>query len=107
MPTAATNNSRNKYFQRMRQPHRKWDFYDAQPAHVKAWLQQLPTNVWPGTFDQITASQMADTERRNLAGLRAVWGDDHPAVIDASRRIQIKRNKIVETLSTDDLSDLF
>jgi hypothetical protein len=50
---------------------------------------------------------MADTERRNLAGLRAVWGDDHPAVIDAAKRIQIKRNKIVETLSTDDLSDLF
>jgi hypothetical protein len=46
---------------------------------------------------------MADAERRNLAGLRAVWGDDHPAVIDAAKRISIRRNQIVELANADDL----
>ena len=107
MPSPASNSSRNRYFPAMRRAHLRWDYYDAQPAHVKAWFQQLPTNVWPGSGDPVSPSLMADAERRHLAGLRAVWGVDHPAVIDAAKRIQIKRNKIVETLSADDLSDLF
>ena len=107
MASTSTNSSRNRYFQTMRNPQRKWDFYDAQPAHIKTWFQQLPTNIWPGDYQAVTPSMQADAERRHLAGLRTVWGDDHPAVIDAAQRIQIKRNRIVETLSTSDLSDLF
>lgn len=102
-----TNNSTNRYFQKMRDSRRKWEFYEAQPAAVREWFQQLPTNVWPGSFDPITSETMADAERRHLAGLSAVWGPDHPAVQAAASRIQVKRGKIIETLSTSDLSDLF
>jgi hypothetical protein len=107
MPSASTNNSRNRYFPKMRQYSRKWDFYDAQPVAVREWFQQLPINVWPGSFGAISASDMAEAERRHLAGLIDIWGPDHPAVIDAAKRIQVKGKRIVETLSTSDLEGLF
>jgi hypothetical protein len=46
---------------------------------------------------------MADAERRHLAGLRDVWGPDHPAVQDAARRIAVRRNKIISLATPDDL----
>lgn len=99
----ATNSTRNKHFQTMRSPQRKWDFYDAQPVAIRTWFQQFPANVWPGDFCIVTPSMQADAERRHLAGLRAVWGDDHPAVIDASRRVAVRQRKIVELATPDDL----
>ncbi len=107
MPNPSTNNSRNRYFPRMRNSSRKWDFYDAQPLAVREWFQQLPTNVWPGSYELITPATMADAERRHLAGLIDIWGPDHPAVIDAAKRIQTKRGKVIETLSTSDLDSIF
>lgn len=107
MPNPSTNNSRNRYFPKMRHFQRKWDFYDAQPLHVREWFQQLPINVWPGSYAPVDSATMLDTERRHLAGLIDIWGPDHPAVIDASRRIQTKRGKVIETLSASDLEGLF
>lgn len=99
----STNSSRNKYFSAMRRPTQRWAFYEAQPASVREWFQHFPANVWPGSYDACSPSMLADAERRHLAGLRAVWCDDHPAVIDASRRVATRRNKIVELASADDL----
>jgi len=98
-----TNNSRNRHFQSMRHPTQRWAFYEAQPAAVREWFQQFPSNFWPGSYDACTPTMQADAERRHLAGLRDVWGPDHPAVIDAAKRIAIRQRKIVELASADDL----
>lgn len=84
----------------------KWGYYDAQPLHVREWLQAHPLNIWPGSYDDLS-NVMADTDRQYLLGLESVWGADHPAVIDARRRVVARNRKAVEILSPDDLSDLF
>lgn len=99
----STNNSRNRHFRSMRRPTQRWAFYEAQPASVREWFQQFPSNVWPSDPSAVTSSMMADAERRHLAGLRDVWGPDHPAVIDAAKRIAIRRSRIVELATPDDL----
>lgn len=99
----STNNSRSRYFRSMRNASSKWAFYEAQPAHVRVWFQNLPLNLWPCGHTPVTASLMADTEARHLAGLEAIWGPDHPAVIDARQRVHVKRGKIQQVA---DLSDL-
>ena len=99
----ATNSTRNRHFQTMRRPQRKWDFYDAQPASIRTWFQQFPSNVWPGDYQAVTPAMQADAERRHLAGLRAVWGPDHPAVQAAQRKIVVRNHKIVELANADDL----
>jgi len=98
-----TNNSRNRHFRSMRRPAQRWAFYEAQPAAIREWFQQFPSNVWPGDFNPVTSTMQADAERRYLAGLRDIWGPDHPAVIDAAKRITIRRSRIVELATPDDL----
>jgi len=97
------NTSRNRHFRTMRRPSQRWAFYESQPAAVRTWFQQFPANAWPGSYNAVTPDMMADAERRHLAGLRDVWGPDHPAVQDAARRIAVRRNKIISLATPDDL----
>lgn len=98
----ATNNSRNRYQQRLRNSHLKWDFYDAQPAATRQLFQEFPENLWPASYSD-HASGFPEAHKRYLANLRNIWGDDHPAVLDASRRVGQRRGKIVELANADDL----
>ena len=102
----ATNNSRNKYFSTTRKSKAQiFAYYDAQPPHVRAWLQQFPANVWPANFHHITPHAMAESETRHLAGLEAVWGPDHPAVIDARQQVHVKRGRVQKVADLNDLDN--
>lgn len=98
----ATNNSSNRYQQRLRNISRKWDFYDAQPSSTKRLFQDFPENLWPASFSD-HASGFPEAHKRYLANLKNIWGPDHPAVIDASRQVAQRRGKIVSLASADDL----
>lgn len=98
-----TNSTHNRHFRNLRSASRKWDFYDAQPAAIREWFQQFPANVWPGASAPCTSDMIADAERKHLAGLRDIWGPDHPAVQDAAKRIAVRGHKIVELVTIDDL----
>jgi hypothetical protein len=98
----ASNNSRNRYQQRLKHSHLKWDFYDAQPSPTKRLFQDFPENLWPASYDD-HASGFAEAHKRYLANLKNIWGPDHPAVIDAARRVSTRRSKIVELANADDL----
>ena len=103
----ATNNSRNRYQQTIRKDKDQlFAYYDAQPAATRKLFQDFPENLWPASYSD-HASGFPEAHKRYLANLRNIWGADHPAVIDASRRVQLKRNRVVSTLTADDLSDLF
>jgi len=98
-----TNNSRNKYFSSFRKSKEQiFAYYEAQPPHVRTWFQQFPANVWPEGPSSIERL-IPDAEARHLAGLEAVWGPDHPAVIDARQQVHVKRGKVQRVA---DLSDL-
>lgn len=104
----ATNNSRNPHQQKIRNKSKNqlFAYYDAQPAATRRMFQDFPENLWPASYND-HYSGFAEVHKRYLANLRNIWGEDHPAVQDASRRVQLKRNKVVSTLTADDLSDLF
>lgn len=104
----ATNNSRNPHQQKIRNKSKDqlFAFYDAQPSATRRMFQDFPENLWPASYAD-HFSGFAEAHKRYLANLKNIWGPDHPAVIDAAARVQIKRNRVVETLSTSDLSDLF
>ena len=101
-----TNNSRNRYQQRLRNASHKWDFYDAQPSATKRLFQDFPENLWPASYAD-HASGFPEAHKRYLANLINIWGPDHPAVQAAAQRVQIKRGKVIETLSPDDLLSAF
>lgn len=84
-----------------------WAMYEAQPPHIREWFQNLPCDLWPGGFAPVSPSAMADTERKQLANLEAIWGPDHPAVQDARSKVSTRRGKVVALLTADDLDDLF
>ena len=98
----ATNNSRNRYQQRLRNASRKWDFYDAQPSATKRLFQDFPENLWPASYAD-HASGFPEAHKRYLANLRNIWGPDHPAVQAASLQVTQRRGKIVELANADDL----
>ena len=101
----ATNNSYNKHFSRMNKSKAQiFAYYEAQPAHVRAWFQQFPANVWPDGFSSVERL-IPDSEARHLAGLEAVWGPDHPAVQDARQKIHVKRGKVQRVADLNDLDD--
>jgi len=101
----ATNNSYNKHFNRVRKSKaQSFAEYEAHPPHVRAWFQQFPANVWPGSYESIERL-IPDSEARHLAGLEAVWGPDHPAVIDARQKIHVKRGKVQRVADLNDLDD--
>lgn len=105
MPTSNAKNS--KYQKTIRKSDAQlWAFYDAQPASTRRMFQDFPENLWPAsTLDH--AKGFPEAHRRYLAGLLAIWGPDHPAVIDARQRIAVKGKKITSVLQPDDLADLF
>lgn len=99
----ASNNSCAKHFKNLRKSSAQlWDYYDAQSPATRAFLQQFPLNVWPNSYKDHSAS-FEDAQNRYLAGLRDVWGPDHPAVIDAARKVATRRGKIVTLATPDDL----
>jgi hypothetical protein len=103
----ATNNSRNRYQQTIRKDKAQlFAYYDAQPAATRRMFQDFPENLWPASYND-HFSGFAEAHKRYLANLKNIWGADHPAVQDAAARVQIKRNRVVSTLTADDLSDLF
>ena len=105
---ASTNNSRNRYQQTIRNTSKTqlFAYYDAQPSATRKLFQDFPENLWPASYND-HFSGFAEAHKRYLANLRNIWGADHPAVQDAAMRVQLKRNKVVSTLTADDLSDLF
>ena len=103
-----SNASHQKYFSRTRDSKRTlWAKYEAQPPHVREWFQNLPCDLWPGDFSPVSPSVMAESERKHLAGLEAVWGPDHPAVIDARAKVSTRRGKVVALGTPDMLDELF
>ena len=104
---ASTNNSRNRYQQTIRKDKAQlFAYYDAQPAATRRLFQDFPENLWPASYND-HFSGFAEAHKRYLANLRNIWGADHPAVIAANQQVQLKRNRVVSTLTADDLSDLF
>lgn len=99
------NSTSQRYISAKRKPN-KWRDFDAQPAHVKQFLQNFPLNVWPQT-PRDHSHLIPDLETKYLAGLESVWGPDHPAVQDARKQVAIRDRKPVRLLSPADLSDLF
>jgi len=105
MPTG--NSTRNRHQQSVRKSKDQlFAFYDAQPAATRKLFQDFPENLWPNSYSD-HFNGFAEAHKRYLANLHNVWGADHPAVIAASQQVQIKRNRVVSTLTADDLSDLF
>ena len=103
----ATNNSRNRYQQTVRKDKSQlFAYYDAQPAATRKLFQDFPENLWPASYSD-HFNGFPEAHKRYLANLRNIWGADHPAVQAASQQVQIKRNRVVSTLTADDLSDLF
>ena len=98
-----SNQRHQKHFKRLSAPSRRWAHYEAQPADIREWFQQFPTDIWPPNTYPISAATQDETYAKYLAGLRDVWGPDHPAVIDAASRITIRRGKVLELLTIDDL----
>ena len=99
----ATNNSPAKHFKKLRKSDAQlWAYYDAQTPATRAQFQQFPLNLWPGSYNDHGHS-FDDAHKRYLAGLRDVWGPDHPAVIDAARKVATRRGKIVQLATADDL----
>jgi hypothetical protein len=97
------NNSSNRHFKKLRASTKQlFAYYDAQPASTRILFQNFPENLWPASYAD-HGPAFNEAEQRYLAGLRDVWGPDHPAVQDASRRIAIRRNKIVPLATPDDL----
>lgn len=99
------NHTRQKYI-RSTKIANKWAKYEAQPAHVREWLQSHPLNIWPNDHRDLS-TVMAETDRKYLLGLESVWGPDHPAVIDAKSQVAMRCGKAVKLLTPDDLEDLF
>lgn len=99
------NHTRQKYIRTSRIPN-KWANFDAQPAHVRAWLRDHALNIWPGDYRDLTPV-MASTDRNHLLGLESVWGPDHPAVQDAKRKVVARRGKAQALLTTEDLENFF
>ena len=103
----ATNNSRNRYQQSIHKSKAQlFAYYDAQPSATRRMFQDFPENLWPASYSD-HASGFAEAHKRYLANLKNIWGADHPAVQAAAQQVQIKRNRVVSTLTADDLSDLF
>ena len=101
----ATNSTRNKHFDRARANKQTlWAYFDAQPQHVREWFHSFPANVWPSSHLDHT-NLISDAEARHLAGLEAIWGPDHPAVIDARQRVHVKRGKIQQVADLSALDD--
>ena len=101
----ATNSTRNKYFSRARNSKSTlWAYFDAQPPHVREWFHSFPANVWPSSASDHT-DLIGDAEARHLAGLEAIWGPDHPAVIDARCKVHVKRGKIQKVADLSALDD--
>lgn len=99
----ASNNSRAKHFTNLRKSKAQlWDYYDAQSPATRAQFQQFPLNVWPSSYSD-HGSSFDEAYKRHLAGLRDVWGPDHPAVIDAARKVATRRGKVVTLATPDDL----
>jgi hypothetical protein len=101
-----TQNSTKQKYIKSAHISNKWAKYEAQPLHVREWLQSHPLNIWPGSYQNL-ASVMAATDRQYLLGLESVWGPDHPAVQDAKLRVTTKGRKVVEVLNLDDLDLAF
>jgi len=99
----STNNSRNRYQQSIRKSKSQlFAYYDAQPAATRKLFQDFPENLWPASYSD-HFNGFPEAHKRYLANLKNIWGADHPAVIDASRRVSTRRNKIVELADADDL----
>lgn len=97
------NNSRNRHFKNTRASKRQlFAYYDAQPASTRALFQNFPENLWPASYAD-HGPRFNEAWKGYLANLRNIWGPDHPAVQDASRRIAIRRNKIISLATPDDL----
>ena len=101
----ATNSPRNKHFKSAK--GNLWAKFDAQPLHAKEWFCNFPIDLWPPDFQPINDWQKAEAEKSYLAGLKAIWGPDHPAVQAASLRVTTRRGKPVELFTPDDLDGLF
>jgi hypothetical protein len=98
------NNSREKHFRRARRSHAaQWADYDAQPAEARHFYQNFPINIWPNNTTPRNEADFARNHARYLAGLRDVWGPDHPAVIDAARKVATRRGEVVTLATADDL----
>jgi len=98
-----SNQSRQKHFKSIRQASRRWAHYEAQPTAVREWFQQFPIDLWPSSAHPLSTSAQTEAYTKYLAGLRDVWGPDHPSVIDASQRVTVRRGKVFEMLTIDDL----
>lgn len=99
----ASNSSTAKHFKNLRQSKAQlWAYYDAQSPATREQFQQFPLNLWPGSYADHGHS-FPDAHARHLAGLRDVWGPDHPAVQDAARKVAARGKKIVRLASPDDL----
>lgn len=99
----ATNNSQNRHFKPLRASTAKlFAYYDAQPPATRALFQNFPENIWPSSPADHGAS-FPEAHSRHLANLRNVWGPDHPAVQDASRRVAVRRNRVVQLATPNDL----
>lgn len=105
----STNAQRNRHQSTIRNTSKAqlFAYYDAQPPATRKLFQDFPENLWPNSYSDHFHG-FAEAHKRYLANLKNVWGADHPAVQDASRRISVRRNKVVELATADDLlSDLF
>lgn len=99
----ATNNSRNRHFKSLHASTAKlFAYYDAQPPATRALFQNFPENLWPASYAD-HGPIFQDAHARYLANLRNVWGPDHPAVQDASRQVAVRRNRVVQLATPDDL----
>ena len=99
----ATNTNRNRHFSGISKSKAQlFAYYDAQPPATRALFQNFPENLWPASYED-HGHGFPEAHKRYLANLRNVWGPDHPAVLDASRRVAVRRNRVVELASADDL----
>lgn len=96
-----SNAPRQKYFSFVKGD--RWAHYDAQPSNVREWFQQFPIDLWPANCKPALPSSLDQAHTSYLAGLRDVWGPDHPAVIDAAQRVGLRNGKPVALFTPDDL----
>lgn len=99
--SAMSNASRQKFFKRAKGD--VWAKFDAQPPEIRDWFRDFPISVWPASTEPTHPSALADAHTKYLAGLRDVWGPDHPAVLDAAQRVAIRNRRPIQMFCADDL----